>query len=178
MTVTFGTPSAEQVTMIAGTPLSNTGRISSGSRVVVIVIAISRFWRRNSGARARSGRLEKHFLDLDLDGNAGARDGCTEQIRDVTVRVQRLKTLHESLACALGEVVIGWLDRVVAEVASLELVRLEGADLFERERHLAVVEHGLDELAGGSLGDERRERASILVDPPAADAVSGRDEMP
>ena len=71
MTVVFGTPSAEHVTMTAGTPLSKTGRISAGSRAVPISGLRRRY---QPGARARTGRLQIDLEHLELDGRVRLQD--------------------------------------------------------------------------------------------------------
>src|SRR5512134_3066671 len=118
MMVVFGFPSAEHVTMMAGTPLSSTGRISGGRRV-----------RRNSllhgrnetRSRARSGRLQVNLADLELDGQ---RRRLHERVQHVLGGAwkDRPDAPHETSPDAIDDVDVVAQRLTVAEVAAFELV--------------------------------------------------------
>ena len=65
----------------------------------------------------------------------------------------------------------------MAQVASLELIRLVRRELLDRQRKLAVVLERLDEVRGEVLGDQRRQRASTGADEPSRHAVAVRHEL-
>src|SRR6185503_11632678 len=75
MTVTFGIPSEEHVTITAGIPLSSTGRISSGRRVIGASCL-----RRRQDARTGAGARCLHIdlRNLELDGECWLRDECSD----------------------------------------------------------------------------------------------------
>ena len=72
MTVTFGIPSAEHVTITAGTPLSSTGRISAGSLVMRRVQLSAGGDQPGPGAGA--GSLQVDLTHVEFDGQ-GRRSG-------------------------------------------------------------------------------------------------------
>src|SRR5215510_9313850 len=120
MTVVFGVPSAEHVTITAGVPLSRTGRISGGSRVIGFS-SIHRWDQAGSGTWSR--RLQKYLEHLEVDSQRWRRHKSLQDIFG-SVRVHRPEALDETLAGALGILEIGILYFTVAYVAAFELIRL------------------------------------------------------
>ena len=110
MTVVFGFPSAEHVTITAGVPLSSTGRISGGRRVM----RISALHRRNEASpRAGSGRLQIDFEHLELDGQRRLRDKCVQDIFG-RVREDRPEAPHKAPANAIDDLHVVVPHRTVA----------------------------------------------------------------
>src|SRR5262245_9386014 len=99
MTVVLGLPSAEHVTITPGVPLSSTGRISDGRRV----IGISSFHRRNE-TRPRTGarRLQIDLDDLELDRQRWRRDKRLQEMFG-RIGVHRPETFHEAPADAVHD---------------------------------------------------------------------------
>src|SRR5215203_1695579 len=134
MTVTFGIPSEEHVTITAGIPLSSTGRISSGR----CVIRASRLRRRHdarTGAWARCLHID--LANLELDGECWLRDECS---RDALGQhgEYRPHTLHEALTNAVDDGEVFAARRPVAHIPPLELIGFVGREVPERESKLTV----------------------------------------
>src|SRR6186713_1358714 len=146
MTVTFGIPSEEHVTMTAGIPLSSTGRISSGRRV----IRPSRLRRRHdarTGARARCLHIDLEHLELD--GEYWLRDECS---RDAFGQrgEYRPHTFHETLTNAVDDGAVFALRRPVAHIPAFELIGFVGWEVLDRQSQLTVFLKRL-----GKAGRER-----------------------
>src|SRR5262245_39641314 len=120
MTVVFGFPSAEQVTITAGVPFSRTGRISDGRRV----IGISSLDRWDEARpRTWSGRLQINLDHLEVDGHRCRRHiGVQHVFR--CVGIQLPKAPRETPSDALHGLMVVVLNSTVAEVASFELICL------------------------------------------------------
>src|SRR6185295_10718114 len=155
MTVTFGIPSEEHVTMTAGIPLSSTGRISLGRRV----IGASRFRRRHDARTgAGAGCLHINRGHLELDGECRLRD---EGSYDAFGHhgEHRSHALHEALTNAIDDVDVVALHWPVAHIPALELIGLMGWEVLHRESQLAVFLKRLDKAGRERFGDERDQGA-------------------
>src|SRR4030095_3384718 len=120
MTVVFGFPSAEHVTITPGVPFSSTGRISGGRRVIGFS-SVHRWEEARSGAWSR--RLQVDFEHLEVDRQRGRRDERVQHgFRGVGIH--RPEALHKSPADAIRDLDVTVLDSAMVEVAALELIRL------------------------------------------------------
>src|SRR5688500_2520198 len=164
MTVTFGTPSAEQVTITAGIPLSSTGRISAGSRVSCIGLRILD-GRHQPRSSARSRRLQVYLEPLECDGQA----------RLVDVRLEHpfrrfgedgTNGFYETLPNAADVLDILGLQWPVAQIAAFELIGFVRGELLDGESELTVVLERLEQTAGEVVGNEGGDRSSIGADTP------------
>ena len=173
MTVTFGTPSAEHVTMTAGMPFSSTGRISAGRRRHRQVSAPP---AEPAARRHRTGRLQKDLAHLELHGHGRRLDGGLQQIfrrigEDVT------EAFQEPVPNAVGDLDVLALHGPVTQVLSLELIGLVRRELLDGQRELAVVLERLDEVCREVLRDQRRQRPAIRADAPSRHAMTERHEF-
>src|SRR5688500_14606653 len=135
MTVVFGVPSAEHVTITAGVPLSSTDRISGGRRVMRISALHG---RDEAGSRAGSRRLQVDLEHLELDGQRWVRDECAQNVFG-DFGVDRPKTPHKTLANAIDDLHIVVPHWTVAEVAALELIGLVRWELLDRDGQFPVL---------------------------------------
>src|SRR5262245_46136298 len=101
MTVVFGFPSAEHVTITAGVPLSSTGRISGGRRVILMAVS-SLGGGREAAPRPWSGCLQIHLEDLELDGQRRWRH---KRVQDVVrcAGIHRFECFDEAPSSTLGD---------------------------------------------------------------------------
>src|SRR5262245_20562971 len=140
MSVAFGTPSAEQVPITAGMPLSRTGRISGGSST-----AISRL---RLGEKSLPGPgtwgLQEDFLDLELDGELGVGEQARQHVLGFGAEEVPRPT-QPALADALRDLAVPVVGRACATSFALELIGLVGGEGFDRDRELAVVGERLGE---------------------------------
>ena len=85
MTVAFGVPSAEQVTITAGIPfVQHAADFLWQSRRRHLAPRIG--WRRDPAARARAWRLHEDLVDFDFDGETRSRNGWSHQGRPAARR--------------------------------------------------------------------------------------------
>src|SRR5687768_14999900 len=120
MTVAFGTPAAEHVTITAGVPLSMTGLMSSGNRVT----CTSGLHLRNQ-PRARPGTwcLHVNLLHLEFNGNR-RRENERLQHADRRLGPQGMEALHEAFPDSRdGREIVG-LYCTMTQIASFQLVGL------------------------------------------------------
>src|SRR6185436_6576410 len=120
MTVVFGFPSAEHVTITAGVPFSSTGRNSDGRRVIGIS-----WLHRWDEARPRTWarRLQINLEDLEIDGQGRRRHKCLQQVFR-RLREHGLHALCPTTAEAIRDVEVAALCPTMAQVVALELVGL------------------------------------------------------
>src|SRR6476659_10185579 len=102
MTVVFGFPSAEHVTITAGVPFSSTGRISGGRRV----IGISSLHRWDeAGPRTWTRRLQIYLEHLEIDSQRWPRHECLQHVFRC-IRVYGPEALDPAPAKAIRDVEI------------------------------------------------------------------------
>src|SRR4026207_1845389 len=132
MTVTFGIPSEEHVTMTAGIPRASTGRISSGRRV----IDASRLRRRHDASTGAGTRcLHIDLRNLELDGKCWLRGECS---RDAFGQhgEYRSHVFYEALTNAVDDGEVFVVRRPVAHIPALELIGFVGWEGLDRESQL------------------------------------------
>src|SRR5688572_14548984 len=173
MTVVFGFPSAEHVTITAGVPFSSTGRISGGRRVMPISALDG---RDEAGSRAGSGRLQVDLEHLELDGQRRVRDKCAQNAFG-DLGVHRPKAPHKTPTNAIHDLHIVVPHWTVAEVAALELIGLVRRELLDGDGQFPVLPQRLDKSWRELLGNERRHRALVGADTPPTHFVPVRHEI-
>src|SRR5215510_354463 len=126
MTVVFGVPSAEQVTITPGVPLSSTGRISDGRRV--ITISFLHRWNE-AGPCPWSWRLQIYLAHLEFDSQRRGRHKRAENVFG-GVGQQRPHAPHETSTDAFHTFGVIVLDCTMVQVVTFELIRLMRGKLF------------------------------------------------
>src|SRR5678815_2302869 len=120
MTVVFGFPSAEHVTITLGVPFSSTGRISDGSRVNGIS-GLDRWHKARS--RTGAGRLQKDLEDLEFDDDCWRRYKRVQHVNR-SLRVQGPEALDETTSDALDDLAVLALRDAVVQILTFELIGL------------------------------------------------------
>src|SRR5262245_22841119 len=135
MTVAFGFPSAEHVTIAEGVPFSSTGRISDGSRIS----GISSLHRRDQTRTCpRSWRLQEYLEDLDVNGQRWSRHKSLQHgFR--CVRVEHPEALHKTTPDAIRSFNIAVIDVAMAQVMAFELIRLVRRERLDGDGQLPVL---------------------------------------
>ena len=146
--------------MTAGIPLSSTGRISSGRRV----IGTSRLRRRHD-ARTGAGTRRLH-VDLSTS-NSTASAGFEMNAPTMpsgNTGYDRSHALHEALTNAVDDGDVFALRRPVAHIPAFELIGFVGWEVLDRESQLAVFLKRLDKSGRERFGGECGQGASVGAD--------------